>query len=121
MSLRGQRPWPALPARQAISWGLLHFVRNNKIEHMPQKKYQLHEAIMEAQRCLICEDAPCNVGCPAAVDAKGFIRKLRFEQLEGAARLIRDGNPLGASCAYICPSCGLCGKGCTSSKLLRAI
>lgn len=69
----------------------------------------------------MCSDAPCDCDCPAGVDARAFIRKIRFENLEGAVRLLRRGNVLAASCAWICPSGALCSKGCLAAGLSRPI
>lgn len=77
--------------------------------------------MMEAARCLLCEDAPCFHGCPAGVNPKRFIRKIRFGNLGGAVRELKRANVLAASCAYICPCQNTCAAKCTSEKLDRPI
>lgn len=83
--------------------------------------YNLNTAILEASRCLMCDDAPCKCGCPAGVDARKFIRKIRFENLEGAVKYLREVNVLAGSCSYICPSQSLCGVGCSCKGLSTPI
>jgi dihydropyrimidine dehydrogenase (NAD+) subunit PreA len=85
------------------------------------KGYEHHQAVIEAQRCLMCEDSPCNKGCPAGIDVKTFVRMIRFDNTAGAARKIKNANILGGVCAYICPSEELCAKECSNTKLTRPI
>lgn len=88
---------------------------------MPEEGYTPIEAKLEASRCLMCADAPCTCGCPAGVDARDFIRKIRFDNLAGAVRALKRCNVLAASCARICPTGILCGKGCIVAGLSRPI
>lgn len=79
------------------------------------------EALEESSRCLLCEDAPCSKGCPAGTDPARFIRQIRFDNLKGAARTVRNNNILGSVCAFTCPVDTLCEKSCTAKKLGRPI
>ncbi|MBD3348524.1 MAG: NAD(P)-binding protein [Candidatus Eisenbacteria bacterium] len=81
------------------------------------RTYAPHEAVIEASRCLMCEDPPCNVGCPAGVDVRRFIRKIRFGNFRGAARLVRDANLMVGICGRICPQEMLCMERCTRAAL----
>ncbi len=58
----------------------------------------LVQAIAEADRCLLCHDAPCSEGCPADTKPAEFIRKLRFKNITGAIRTIKENNILGGAC-----------------------
>jgi len=69
----------------------------------------------------MCDDAPCHKGCPASVNPRMFIRKIRFGDMAGAVRLLRNVNILSASCAYICPCQSTCCGECTSEKLDSSI
>ena len=84
-------------------------------------EYTIDTAVAEASRCLMCHDAPCHAGCPATVDPKRFIRKIRFEDFKGAVRMLREANVLAASCSYICPCYSTCCAEFTSEKLGRTI
>ncbi len=83
--------------------------------------YTSVQARIEAFRCLMCEDATCTCDCPAGVDARAFIRKIRFNNLDGAVRMLKRCNVLAASCAYICPTGALCAKQCSAKGLTRPI
>ncbi len=85
------------------------------------KNYSLDAAIVEASRCLMCEDAPCFNGCPAHVNPKYFIRRIRFRDFAGAVKMLRDANVMAASTSYICPCLSTCCSKCTSEKLSRPI
>ena len=78
-------------------------------------------AMEEASRCLLCLDAPCSKGCPAGTDPGKFIRSIRFKNLKGAARTILTNNPLGFTCALVCPTERYCQLGCTRSGIDRPI
>lgn len=92
--------------------------RNNidKFELM-RETLNLEDAMKEADRCLLCEDAPCSQGCPAGTDPGKFIRQIKFQNFKGAARTIRNNNPLGAVCSFICPVDKLCEKKCSVKAL----
>lgn len=77
----------------------------------------LESAMKEADRCLLCQDAPCSEGCPAGTDPGKFIRQIKFENFKGAARTIRNNNPLGSVCSLICPTDKLCEKKCSAKAL----
>jgi len=38
--------------------------------------YSAQEAIIEANRCLFCFDAPCIQACPTGIDIPSFIKKI---------------------------------------------
>src|SRR5215467_2551961 len=74
--------------------------------------YSPQEAVVEANRCLFCFDAPCIQACPTGINIPGFIRKISTGNLRGAARTILSANILGASCARVCPTEVLCEGAC---------
>jgi dihydropyrimidine dehydrogenase (NAD+) subunit PreT len=69
-------------------------------------------AVLEANRCLYCFDAPCTNACPTHIDVPRFIKKIATDNVEGSARTILDANILGASCARACPVQVLCEGSC---------
>ncbi len=77
------------------------------------KPLSLHDAIKEANRCLLCYDAPCNKGCPAGTDPARFIRQVKFYNFKGAARTIRNNNAMGSVCSFLCPVEKLCERECS--------
>ncbi len=70
------------------------------------------DVAIEADRCLYCYDAPCITACPTGIDIPAFIKKIATGNLLGSARTIMDANPLGASCARVCPTDELCEGAC---------
>lgn len=70
------------------------------------------QAMMEAQRCLYCYDAPCQTACPTSIDVPSFIHRISDGNLRGAARTILESNPLGGMCARVCPTEVLCEQVC---------
>lgn len=75
-------------------------------------RYSAQEAIIEANRCLFCFDAPCIQACPTGIDIPSFIKKIANGNLTGSARTILTANVLGASCARVCPTEVLCEGAC---------
>ncbi|HEY0428164.1 MAG TPA: NAD(P)-dependent oxidoreductase [Pyrinomonadaceae bacterium] len=76
------------------------------------------EAVFEANRCLYCFDAPCMHACPTHIDVPSFIKKIASGNLLGSARVIFDANPIGATCARVCPVEVLCEGACVEKTLL---
>src|SRR5947207_2274806 len=75
-------------------------------------RYSAQEAVIEANRCLFCFDAPCIQACPTGIDIPSFIKKIANGNLTGSARTILSANILGASCARVCPTAVLCEGAC---------
>jgi dihydropyrimidine dehydrogenase (NAD+) subunit PreT len=75
-------------------------------------RYTPQEALIEANRCLFCFDAPCIQACPTGIDVPSFIKKIANGNLTGSARTILSANILGASCARVCPTQVLCEGAC---------
>jgi glutamate synthase (NADPH/NADH) small chain len=71
-----------------------------------------HEALVEADRCYFCYDAPCMNACPTAIDVPMFIREIATGNALGAAETIFKQNILGGMCARVCPTEDLCEEAC---------
>ncbi|WP_425049327.1 NAD(P)-dependent oxidoreductase [Psychromarinibacter sp. S121] len=90
-----------LPAKDlATNFGDLH----PPLEH--------HEAVVAADRCYFCHDAPCMEACPTSIDIPLFIRQIATGTPEAAAKTIFDQNILGGMCARVCPTETLCEEVC---------
>lgn len=70
------------------------------------------QAVLEAERCLYCFDAPCVSACPTHIDVPSFIKRIADGNLRGSARTILEANPLGGMCARVCPTEVLCEQVC---------
>ncbi len=77
--------------------------------HAPFSK---QAAVVEANRCLNCFNAPCTIACPTHIDVPKFIKKISSGNLRGSALSIRDANVLASSCARVCPVALLCEGSC---------
>ncbi|MGF1657822.1 MAG: NAD(P)-dependent oxidoreductase [Rubrimonas sp.] len=71
-----------------------------------------HEALVAADRCYFCHDAPCIAACPTEIDIPLFIRQIATGATEAAARTILSQNILGGMCARVCPTETLCEQAC---------
>jgi len=71
-----------------------------------------HEALVAADRCYFCHDAPCVTACPTSIDIPLFIREIASGATEAAARTILSQNILGGMCARVCPTETLCEQAC---------
>ncbi|KKN87185.1 hypothetical protein LCGC14_0260310 [marine sediment metagenome] len=71
-----------------------------------------HEAVVEADRCYFCYDAPCMTACPTSIDIPLFIREIQAGNPTGAAKTILSSNILGGMCARVCPTETLCEEVC---------
>jgi glutamate synthase (NADPH/NADH) small chain len=76
-------------------------------------------AVIEADRCLNCFDAPCTAACPTHIDVPGFIKRIASGNLRGSALRILDANILGSSCARVCPVDVLCEGACVLHRQNR--
>lgn len=70
------------------------------------------EARIEADRCLYCYDSPCTVACPSHIDIPRFIKQIAAKDTLGSAETIFEANPVGHSCARVCPVESLCEGSC---------
>ena len=80
-----------------------------------------NEAIEEANRCLYCYDAPCITACPTSIQVPNFIKKIASGNMKGSAMTIMDANPIGASCARVCPTEILCEGACVLNSSTKPI
>ncbi|WP_027416707.1 NAD(P)-dependent oxidoreductase [Aneurinibacillus terranovensis] len=85
-------------------------LQKNFQEYIPPLKDKA--AMDEANRCLYCYDAPCIKACPTGINIPSFIKKIASGNIKGSARVIMESNPVGASCARVCPTSELCEGAC---------
>lgn len=84
-------------------------------------KMTKNEAIEEANRCLYCYDAPCIKACPTSIQIPNFIKKIASGNMKGSATTILEANPIGASCARVCPTEELCEGACVLNSSTKPI
>ncbi|WP_299208448.1 NAD(P)-dependent oxidoreductase [uncultured Tateyamaria sp.] len=71
-----------------------------------------HEALVAADRCYFCHDAPCITACPTDIDIPLFIRQIATGTPDAAAKTILSQNIMGGMCARVCPTETLCEEAC---------
>ena len=74
-------------------------------------------ALVEANRCLFCYDAPCMKSCPTGIDVPKFIKQIATENIKGSAHTIFVSNIMGAGCSKVCPVEKLCEDACVYNFL----
>jgi dihydropyrimidine dehydrogenase (NAD+) subunit PreT len=85
------------------------YTHNFSDAHPPLTSVQ---ALIEAERCYYCYDAPCVNACPTGIDIPSFIRRIGEDNLRGAAKAILEANIFGGMCARVCPTEVLCEQAC---------
>jgi len=74
-------------------------------------------AVVEANRCIFCYDAPCTKSCPTGIDVPKFIKQISTENVKGSAHTILVSNIMGAGCSKVCPVEKLCEGACVYNLL----
>ncbi len=74
-------------------------------------------ALIEANRCLYCYDAPCTKACPTGIDVPLFIKQISSGNIKGSAHTIFVSNIFGGGCARVCPTEKLCEGACVCNQL----
>ena len=74
-------------------------------------------ALVEANRCLFCYDAPCTKSCPTSINIPNFIRQITTDNIKGSAFTILDANIMGGGCSKVCPVEKLCEGSCVYNFL----
>lgn len=83
--------------------------------HPPFDSYDA--AVVEANRCLFCYDAPCMKSCPTSIDVPKFIKQITTGNIKGSAHTIFSSNIMGAGCSKVCPVEKLCEGACVYNLL----
>ncbi|UFH52421.1 NAD(P)-dependent oxidoreductase [Spirosoma sp. KNUC1025] len=74
-------------------------------------------ALVEANRCLFCYDAPCIKSCPTSINIPKFIKQITTDNVKGSAHTIFDANIMGGGCSKVCPVEKLCEGSCVFNLL----
>jgi len=74
-------------------------------------------ALIEANRCLFCYDAPCIKSCPTSINIPKFIKQITTDNVKGSAHTIFESNIMGAGCSKVCPVEKLCEGSCVYNLL----
>lgn len=77
-------------------------------------------ALVEANRCLFCYDAPCMKSCPTGIEVPKFIKQIATDNVKGSAHTIFVSNIMGAGCSKVCPVEKLCEGACVYNFMEEA-
>lgn len=77
-------------------------------------------ALVEANRCLFCYDAPCTKSCPTSINIPKFIKQITTDNLKGSAHTIFESNIFGGGCSRVCPVEKLCEGSCVYNLMHEA-
>ncbi|HEY4209428.1 MAG TPA: NAD(P)-dependent oxidoreductase [Puia sp.] len=77
-------------------------------------------ALVDANRCLFCYDAPCTKSCPTGIDVPKFIKQIATDDIKGSARTIFISNIMGGGCSRVCPVEKLCEGACVYNLMEEA-
>ncbi|MEO6718831.1 MAG: NAD(P)-dependent oxidoreductase [Ferruginibacter sp.] len=104
-------------------------IENNKLpaEQYTENFSEIHPpfetrdaALVEANRCLFCYDAPCMKSCPTSIDVPKFIKQISTDNVKGSAYTIFSSNIMGAGCSKVCPVEKLCEGACVFNLMDEA-
>ncbi len=104
-------------------------IKNNRLtaEQYEQNFSDIHPpfetkeaAMVEANRCLFCYDAPCTKSCPTSINVPKFIKQITTENIKGSAHTIFSSNIMGAGCSKVCPVEKLCEGACVYNLMDEA-
>ena len=74
-------------------------------------------ALVEANRCIFCYDAPCTKSCPTSINIPKFIKQITTDNIKGSAHTIFISNIFGGGCSRVCPVEKLCEGACVYNLL----
>ena len=74
-------------------------------------------ALVEANRCIFCYDAPCVKSCPTEINVPKFIKQITTDNIKGSAHTIFVSNIFGGGCSRVCPVEKLCEGSCVYNLL----
>jgi glutamate synthase (NADPH/NADH) small chain len=101
-------------------------IETNKLSHEQYEKNfsDLHPpfenkeaALVEANRCIFCYDAPCTKSCPTGINVPKFIKQITTDNIKGSAHTIFVSNIFGGGCSRVCPVEKLCEGACVYNLL----
>ncbi len=74
--------------------------------------YTEEMAVLEASRCLDCQNPRCVVKCPVNIQIPKFLMEVQKRNFKKAAEIIFDSNPFPAICGRVCPQENQCEGSC---------
>lgn len=75
------------------------------------------QAIVEASRCLDCNNPQCVTGCPVGINIPKFIKNIERGEFGKAADTLKETSSLPAVCGRVCPQEKQCESKCIHLKM----
>ncbi len=83
--------------------------------------YNKEEVVEEAQRCMMCKHAPCEISCPVHLKIKAMIRKIAERNFKEAFLIAKQDNPIPAITGRVCPQEDQCEGVCPLAETKNGI
>ena len=75
------------------------------------------QAVIEASRCLDCNNPQCVTGCPVGINIPKFIKNIERGEFGKAALTLKETSSLPAVCGRVCPQEKQCESKCIHLKM----
>ncbi|MBD3365285.1 NAD(P)-binding protein [candidate division WOR-3 bacterium] len=94
--------------------GYVHLVKGKFLEPLPDPSQPIDSKSAKrlARQCSYCEEPGCRKACPAGIDMSNVIRRIEAGNIIGAARTLRETNPLAEVCGHTCKPKPACEQNC---------
>lgn len=83
--------------------------------------FDLANALVESERCLVCPNPNCVPACPVNIDIPGFIVKISEKDYRGAYDILTESTLLPAICGRVCPQEDQCEGVCPVGNSLEPV
>ncbi len=83
--------------------------------------FDLDNALIESERCLVCPNPICVPACPVNIDIPGFIVKISEKKYREAYDILTDSTLLPAICGRVCPQEDQCEGVCPVGDSLEPV
>ncbi len=83
--------------------------------------FDLANALVESERCLVCPKPNCVPACPVNIDIPGFIVKISEKDYRGAYDILTGSTLLPAICGRVCPQEDQCEGVCPVGDSLEPV
>jgi NADPH-dependent glutamate synthase beta subunit-like oxidoreductase len=92
----------------------VHIVKGKPLDPLPgpDDAVDPRRAMRLARECQYCESPGCANACPAGNDMRNVMRRIEAGNATGAARALRQTNPLAEVCGHLCRPNPACERRC---------